>query len=518
MSESEKEEIFKINEEESESSEDEIELEDKESKGSREALERPRGGEDDSKESETPEEKWTIQRLTRLIEENEHIRTIFKDSIKLLKKLNELSTDIIEMDDIKDMLIKTVKYYIFSELKEKGSGLKESRIHLVLLGDPGVGKTTISYLIADIYTSMGFLSKEEKLRDRVKDLGQLQDEMIRRGEIEKEQLRKSIKTIFKSTDNLGAGMCYIENVKKRLLALSAKIDFGKEITNDLSGGLNILQDIKKKIDDVKIAFSPQGEMKQMGLRMDPRSDMPKSMKVKEEDEENNCLVITREDLVGVFVGGTEEKLDKIFSRGIGKVIFIDEFYSICLDRPGHADSDGIKILNYINSFMDKWMGRVCFIFGGYQENIENNIFDKQPGLKSRIADNKYIIPNYSPEALALIYMKKMVKVGYKNIYEYVNEVTDTIREKVEIFSGNGRSMHNLCDMTKSVIAERCMTFIERKVKVGGIDDTFKIEDFRKAIRETKIKYDKFQEESRKNKKPKNMDSDFDELKKFLSGK
>lgn len=470
---------------------------------------------EDSYEEEKEEEKWTIQRLIGLIESREDINKLFKDTKKLIDKLNELYTDITEMDEIKDMIINLIKYYIFSELKEKGSGLKDSRIHLVLLGNPGVGKTTISYIIADIYTAMGFLMKEEKLREKVRDLGQLQDEMIRRGEIEKEQMRKSIKSIFKSTDDLGTGICYFENVKKRLIAISGKIDLGKELTNDLSGGLNILQDMKKRMDDIKLSFSPQGELKQVGLKLDPRSDISKSIGGNEKEEnESNCLVITREDLVGVFVGGTEEKLDKIFSKGIGKVIFIDEFYSICLDTPGHADSDGIKILNYINSFMDKWRGRVSFIFGGYQKNIENNIFDKQPGLKSRIADNKYILPDYTPNALALIYMKKMVKAGYKNIYEFTNEITETIKEKKEMFGGNGRSMDNLCDMTKNVIANRCMALIEKKSS-NIFEDTFGIEDFRRAIKESKNKYDRFRELSEKNS---NEDDSIEQLKKFLKGK
>ena len=94
-----------------------------------------------------------------LVKENKSLDEIFKD-------LNEL----IGLNDVKKVLYELVDVL---KLKEKTKGtldIKEMNLHMVFLGNPGTGKTTIARLISNILYDLGIIKENKLVEVGVKDL------------------------------------------------------------------------------------------------------------------------------------------------------------------------------------------------------------------------------------------------------------------------------------------------------------------------------------------------------------
>jgi adenylate kinase family enzyme len=389
--------------------------------------------------------------LIKDMESNEKIRSVFEDvedTILRLKKLKNL----IGMKTIKKFIAEKIRYYIIEELKEKGKGLEGNKIHFIILGDPGTGKTTVCRIISEIYNSIGFLRREKVKKNKLRNIAELQDEIIRKLEGDKRDKNKIIIELSRILERFNeVDESYLAPLRKSLI--NSNIENKNSILNNLKELTKLINANLFEFESIKKNYSENLSVKKnFSLNVDPKNDIFGNDAKTNKDETSNFLVLGRADFVGQFVGGTENKIEESLRGGIGGVIFIDEFYSICVDKPGHSDSDGIKILNRINSFIDEYNGRVCFAFGGYLKDVENQIFKKQAGLDSRICD-KYIIENYTTEELSLIYIQKMKNYSYEiNEDQDLSHIEKLIEENKNMFSGNGRSMETLADTTKSVIS------------------------------------------------------------------
>jgi DNA polymerase III delta prime subunit len=100
-----------------------------------------------------------------------------------------------------------------------------------------------------------------------------------------------------------------------------------------------------------------------------------------ENHRSGYVVIGREDLVGKYVGATEEKTSKLLNNNLGKFVIIDECYSLA---NGHDSNDyGPIALTMITKFITEKPGQIGFIFLGYKDKMINGILKAQPGLESR---------------------------------------------------------------------------------------------------------------------------------------
>jgi hypothetical protein len=114
-------------------------------------------------------------------------------------------------------------------------------------------------------------------------------------------------------------------------------------------------------------------------------------------------VVSRVDLVGPYVGSTAIKTTKLLEESLGKVLFIDEAYSI-LQSP--EDSFGMEALTTLNLFLSNHPNEILVIFAGYKDLLEAGPFAAQPGLKRRFMWH-FDCDGYSIEELYDIFKFKL---------------------------------------------------------------------------------------------------------------
>ncbi|MBU4335766.1 MAG: AAA family ATPase, partial [Actinobacteria bacterium] len=91
--------------------------------------------------------------------------------------------------------------------------------------------------------------------------------------------------------------------------------------------------------------------------------------------------VTRDDLVGQFIGHTAPKTKEAIAKAAGGVLFIDEAYY--LHRPDNERDYGQEVVEILLTEMEKERGSLVVIFAGYADRMEQ-FFGANPGLRSRV--------------------------------------------------------------------------------------------------------------------------------------
>jgi SpoVK/Ycf46/Vps4 family AAA+-type ATPase len=153
----------------------------------------------------------------------------------------------------------------------------------------------------------------------------------------------------------------------------------------------------------------------------------------------------RSQLVGSYVGQTEENVLKIVKQAVGGVLFIDEAYS--LKREGQSGQDyGQAAVDTLVSLMtsQEYGGKFAVILAGYPEEMRQ-FLDANTGLRSRFPHAQFIdLPDYSNEELIEI----ADKIAKDNDYLLTKEAKIELearldKEKVDNTFGNARTVKNI---------------------------------------------------------------------------
>ena len=96
--------------------------------------------------------------------------------------------------------------------------------------------------------------------------------------------------------------------------------------------------------------------------------------------ENGLVEVGRADLVGRYVGQTAPLVREVFEKARGKVLFIDEAYSLATEQCG---SFGDEAIDAIVQEIENHRADTVVIFAGYSDRMKAFI-DKNPGLRSRV--------------------------------------------------------------------------------------------------------------------------------------
>ncbi|KAF0817420.1 MULTISPECIES: AAA family ATPase [unclassified Cytobacillus] len=153
----------------------------------------------------------------------------------------------------------------------------------------------------------------------------------------------------------------------------------------------------------------------------------------------------RSQLVGGFVGQTEENVRAAVEKAIGGVLFIDEAYS--LKREGQSGSDyGQTAIDTLVSLMTgtEYGGKFAVIMAGYPEEMRQ-FLDSNPGLRSRFPESNFIaLPDYSNEELLQIAEKLSSDNDYVLTQGAKQELGKRIeKERVDDTFGNARTVRNI---------------------------------------------------------------------------
>jgi len=167
--------------------------------------------------------------------------------------------------------------------------------------------------------------------------------------------------------------------------------------------------------------------------------------------EGHLVTVTRDDLVGQYIGHTAPKTKDVIKKAMGGVLFIDEAYY--LYRPENERDYGQESIEILLQVMENNRDDLVVILAGYKDRMDK-FFHSNPGMRSRIAHH-LDFPDYSAEELLAIAKLMMEQQNYcfsaegeKAFFEYIKK-----RMTLEHFA-NARSIRNALDRARLRQANR----------------------------------------------------------------
>ena len=165
----------------------------------------------------------------------------------------------------------------------------------------------------------------------------------------------------------------------------------------------------------------------------------------------HLVTVTRDDLVGQYIGHTAPKTKEVLKKAMGGVLFIDEAYY--LYRPENERDYGQEAIEILLQVMENNRDDLVVILAGYKNRM-NTFFESNPGFRSRIAHH-IEFPDYSTSELLDIGSAMLDQLNYcltksaKNAFtEYIN-----LRKEQPHFA-NARSIRNALDRVRLRQANR----------------------------------------------------------------
>ncbi len=115
-------------------------------------------------------------------------------------------------------------------------------------------------------------------------------------------------------------------------------------------------------------------------------------------ERNHVVAVTRDDLVGQYVGHTAPKTKEVLKRAFGGVLFIDEAYY--LYRPENDRDYGVEAIEILLQVMENQRDKLVVVLAGYKDRMDD-FFRLNPGMSSRVAHH-IDFPDYTVTELSKI--------------------------------------------------------------------------------------------------------------------
>ena len=183
----------------------------------------------------------------------------------------------------------------------------------------------------------------------------------------------------------------------------------------------------------------------------------------------HVISVTRDDLVGQYIGHTAPKTKEILKKAMGGVLFIDEAYY--LYRPENERDYGQEAIEILLQLMEAQREDLVVVLAGYRDRMER-FFQSNPGFRSRIAHH-IDFPDYSDDELLTISELMLAEQNYRFSQEardaFVHYIA--LRKAQPLFS-NARSIRNALDRIRLRQASRLVSNLDR---VLSSDDLMAIE-------------------------------------------
>lgn len=186
----------------------------------------------------------------------------------------------------------------------------------------------------------------------------------------------------------------------------------------------------------------------------------------------HLVAVTRDDLVGQYIGHTAPKTREVLKRAMGGVLFIDEAYY--LHRPQNERDYGQEAIEILLQEMENHRDDLVVIVAGYKDRMEN-FLRSNPGLSSRVAHH-IDFPDYSaPELLEIAHlMLKQMQYTVSSGAEAALRDYIERRQAQPNFS-NARSIRNALDRARlrqasRLVAQRGTTLSARDLMTIEADD------------------------------------------------
>ena len=188
----------------------------------------------------------------------------------------------------------------------------------------------------------------------------------------------------------------------------------------------------------------------------------------------HLIEVTRDDLVGQYIGHTAPKTKEVLKKAMGGVLFIDEAYY--LYKPDNERDYGSEAIEILLQVMENQRDDLVVILAGYKDRMDT-FYESNPGLSSRIA-NHVDFPDYAPDELLTIGNTLLEEQQYrmtqeaKDVFlEYIN-----LRMKQPLFA-NARSIRNALDRARMRQANRIFETSDKTLTKADLT-TIQAEDIR----------------------------------------
>jgi len=167
--------------------------------------------------------------------------------------------------------------------------------------------------------------------------------------------------------------------------------------------------------------------------------------------EGHLVSVTRDDLVGQYIGHTAPKTKEVIKKAMGGVLFIDEAYY--LYKPENERDYGAESIEILLQVMENNRDDLVVILAGYKDRMDK-FFHSNPGMRSRVAHH-IDFPDYSADEMLAIAKLMLADQNYrlspdaeKAFHEYIS-----LRMTMEHFA-NARSVRNALDRARLRQANR----------------------------------------------------------------
>ncbi len=170
----------------------------------------------------------------------------------------------------------------------------------------------------------------------------------------------------------------------------------------------------------------------------------------------HLVAVTRDDLVGQYIGHTAPKTKEVLKKAMGGVLFIDEAYY--LYKPENERDYGAEAIEILLQVMENQRDDLVVILAGYKDRMDT-FFQSNPGMSSRIAHH-LDFPDYSVDELAQIAERMLAQQHYR-FGEGAAEVFHDYLERrtAQPHFANARSVRNALDRARLRQASRL--FVDR---------------------------------------------------------
>jgi probable Rubsico expression protein CbbX len=201
----------------------------------------------------------------------------------------------------------------------------------------------------------------------------------------------------------------------------------QEVLQELDRDLIGLAPVKKRIEDIAAFLVVSRARSQLGLEAETPSlhmsftgnpgtgKTTVAMKMAQIlhrlgfVRKGHVVSVTRDDLVGQYIGHTAPKTKEVLKKAMGGVLFIDEAYY--LYRPENERDYGQEAIEILLQVMEGNRDDLVVILAGYKERMDT-FFKSNPGMSSRIAHH-IDFPDYSRDELMQIAEKMLAAQHYR---------------------------------------------------------------------------------------------------------
>ena len=215
------------------------------------------------------------------------------------------------------------------------------------------------------------------------------------------------------------------------------------------------------------------------------------------------LVVVRSDLVGKYIGHTEEIVREKISKAMGGILFVDEAYTLFESESGN--DFGKIALNEIMYAMEQHRDQLVVILAGYTDEMLHMLKNANPGLTSRIPWY-FHFDDYSTDEMWEILKQRVERNGYRfetisfepikektlNYFSILKKELDGIKEdgRTKYLFGNGRGVRTFFHYMQIGLAVRLASDKDKKSDLR----TFKLDEIDYAFNTFKKGSEKLTEE------------------------